>query len=204
MDGRRVRSARPPRGSSRYPPKVPIRLVAAACAAAALWLAAGVAPAADGSKASATAFAVLVKVAGQDGVTAGYASAPPAASGSASGFAYPGDGSIVTVGSGSTSARTGPGAAANASASTPLERVSLFGGDVNIASVSAVAEATCRRRRGLGRSVGVVHLGPCGRRERSRAGARTSGSRSVTGDTRSCSSRPSSAKTAPAPVTAAS
>ncbi len=119
---------------------VPIRLAVAALAAAALWFAAGVAPAAGGVKASATAFAVLVEVAGQDTVTGGYASAPPAASGSAAGFAYPGDGSVVTVGVASTNARTGPGAAAHASATAKVESVALFGGEVNIASISVSAE----------------------------------------------------------------
>jgi murein DD-endopeptidase MepM/ murein hydrolase activator NlpD len=119
---------------------VPIRLVVAAVVASALWLAAGVAPAADGVKASATAFAVVVRASGQGDVTAGYSSAPPAASGTASGYSYPGDGSIVTVGAASSSARTGPGAAAHATASASLERVSLFGGEINIADVSLAAE----------------------------------------------------------------
>ncbi len=117
------------------------RVLVALIAGLAVWFVAGVAPAANGSQASASAFSVVVKVAGSDGATAGYASAPPSASASASGFAYPGDGSIVTVESASSSAKTGPGAAAHASASASVGRVSLFGGEINIQTISLAAQA---------------------------------------------------------------
>ncbi len=117
------------------------RLLVGLIAGLAVWFVAGVAPAANGTDASATAFAVVVKVPGQDGTTAGFASAPPADSASASGFGYPADGSIVTIKSASASAKTGPGAAAHASASASVGRVSLFAGEINIATVSLAAQA---------------------------------------------------------------
>jgi len=107
----------------------------------AVWFVAGVAPAANGNRASATGFVVQVKIPGSDGASAGYASAPPAASASGSGFSYPADGSVVTVGTANASAKTGPGAAAHASASATVNRVSLFGGEVNIQTIALAASA---------------------------------------------------------------
>ena len=94
---------------------------------------------------------MLVKVAGQDGVTAGYASAPPAASGRRVRLCVSG---VTAASSPSAPARRarapGPAAAANASASTSLERV-LFSLRRRREHRLRVGRrgSTCRRRRGF-------------------------------------------------------
>lgn len=97
------------------------------------------------SHASATALAVLVEVGGETVATAGSVSAPPRRPGAVGPLAYPEDGSVVRIGASETSASTGPGASARAAGSTTVRGVSLFGGEVTIDSVRALAEAVASR-----------------------------------------------------------
>src|SRR5437762_1746208 len=90
-----------------------------------------------GSQAGATASAYGVRVV--PGATSTSVSAPPNAVGFTSGFAYPGDGSVVTTGPISVSANTDVGANARSTASSSVSSFSLFGGEVTAASVSARA-----------------------------------------------------------------
>ena len=193
----------PLRRSSRYAPTVSGRLLVGLIAGLAVWFVAGVAPAANGTDASATAFAVVVKVPGQDGATAGFASAPPAASASASGFGYPADGSIVTIKSASASAKTGPGAAAHASASARSD-----------ASLSSQARSTSRPSHWRHRLMPQLRVRPVTFRvppslvwpsaATGSSSVQTPVSSSATGDTRSLSSRRCSRATGAAPAIAAS
>ena len=79
-----------------------------------------------GSQAGATASAYGVRVV--PGATSTSVSAPPNAVGFTSGFAYPGDGSVVTTGPISVSANTDVGANARSTASSSVSSFSLFGG----------------------------------------------------------------------------
>src|SRR6266480_7128808 len=89
------------------------------------------------SQAGATASAYGVRIV--PGATSTSVSAPPNAVGFTSGFAYPGDGSVVTTGPISVSANTDVGANARSTASSSVSSFSLFGGEVTAASVSARA-----------------------------------------------------------------
>ena len=114
---------------------------------------------------SARAYAIKVVVPGQPGATAGPVVAPPDAVSFGAGFAYPGDGSIVASGALTASASTGMGqASAAAGASSEVQALSLFGGEISAATVvaRASAEATSRGASGdlSGASVtGLVVLG---------------------------------------------
>lgn len=109
---------------------------------AALAVVAGAAAAAGGSpRASASAFGVLVKIAGGSATGSGTVSAPPKASANG-GFAYPGDGSAVSVSGTQVSVQTGPGAGSRATASAVVEGVSLFGGEVTVGQLTASATAS--------------------------------------------------------------
>ena len=84
---------------------------------------------------SARAVAVQIIAAGGPGGSAGAVSAPPDASMSGS-FAYPDDGSILSVGSLSASASaTGSSETSTASATAEAGSVSLFGGEITVGSV---------------------------------------------------------------------
>ncbi len=111
-------------------------------AAFALLLAAGASAAAEGPKASASAFAALVDLPGGDDTVAGAVSAPPLASANLGGYEYPEDGSVISFARALTGARTGPGSAARAEASASLADVVLFGGEIRIGSVTLRADAS--------------------------------------------------------------
>src|SRR6059058_6061854 len=89
-----------------------------------------------GSQAGATASAYGVRVV--PGATSTSVSAPPNAVGFTSGFAYPGDGSVVTTGPISVSANTDVGANARSTASSSVSSFSLFGGEVAASTVSGL------------------------------------------------------------------
>jgi len=113
---------------------------AAAVAASIVATIAGAAPPAK-STTDATAAAVRVIVAGQPTVSGAEVVGPPGASTEVTGFSYPDDGSILRVGSASGTATTQPGAAASAEALTSTVAVTLFGGEITIASVATHATA---------------------------------------------------------------
>jgi murein DD-endopeptidase MepM/ murein hydrolase activator NlpD len=90
-----------------------------------------------GSQAGATASAYGIRIV--PGASSTAVSAPPNAVGFTSGFAYPSDGSVVTTGAISVSANTDIAANARSTASSSVSSLSLFGGEVTAASVSARA-----------------------------------------------------------------
>ena len=69
------------------------------------------------------------------------ASAPPALDDSVSGWAYPEDGSIVRIGSGTASVAAQPGVSSSAQSIVELLAVTLFGGEITVESLSARATA---------------------------------------------------------------
>jgi murein DD-endopeptidase MepM/ murein hydrolase activator NlpD len=97
----------------------------------------------SGSQAAATAsaYGIRVVVPGQAGGSSTSVSAPPNASGSASGFAYPGDGSIVTTGGLTATASTSIAANAHSLATISVNSFSLFGGEVTASSITSRAAA---------------------------------------------------------------
>jgi murein DD-endopeptidase MepM/ murein hydrolase activator NlpD len=107
----------------------------------------GSATAATGKAPSPTAraFAIQVVVPGVGSGSAASVSAPPDAVGVGGGFSYPGDGSVVSAGSVTSSAFAASGSAATASASADVGSISLFGGEVTIGSVTAKTRAAATR-----------------------------------------------------------
>jgi murein DD-endopeptidase MepM/ murein hydrolase activator NlpD len=91
---------------------------------------------------AARAFAVQVAVPGQAGGATPSVSAPPDAVGVGGSFAYPGDGSVISAGSVTYGAFANPGTSATASASAQVSTISIFGGDVTVATVTAKARAS--------------------------------------------------------------
>ncbi|MGB2874550.1 MAG: M23 family metallopeptidase [Gaiellaceae bacterium] len=117
-----------------------------------LLLAAGSAGAGSNSSAgaSARAFAIRVVVPGQPSTDAGSVSAPPYRVSVGPSFAYPADGTIVTTGSLSTSATSDSGSTASSTAFGEAQSVSLFGGEISAASVTAKATGSTRGRTARG------------------------------------------------------
>ena len=94
----------------------------------------------SGPDASARASGVRVVLPGGDGGTAGGVAAPPEASATLNGWSY-GEGA-VSVGSTSTAAGTGGASgSATSNASATIQSVSLFGGEITAAGISAKATA---------------------------------------------------------------
>src|SRR5512133_343086 len=126
------------------------RLVPVALALAAL-VALSVGPASATRSATnltaARAFALQVAVPGQPGSSTPAVSAPPDAVGVGGSFAYPADGSVVSAGSVTYGAFANPGASATSSASADIQTISIFGGDVTAASVSAKAKASANSKK---------------------------------------------------------
>jgi murein DD-endopeptidase MepM/ murein hydrolase activator NlpD len=104
-------------------------------------LAAGMAGAAGDPTTEAESAAVRIVVPGQPAVSAAAVVGPPGAATAVTGFAYPDDGSIVRMGSASGNVSAQPGASASARASANSLAVTLFGGEVSIASVTSSATA---------------------------------------------------------------
>jgi murein DD-endopeptidase MepM/ murein hydrolase activator NlpD len=115
-----------------------VHLAAVAALAGALLVAvAGASPAVPTTRAS--ALAVRVSVPGGSGATAGAVAAPPAASTAATPFAYPSDGSVLTVQSASSSVAAQAGTSASAQGIADVLGVSLFAGEITAESVAARA-----------------------------------------------------------------
>jgi murein DD-endopeptidase MepM/ murein hydrolase activator NlpD len=103
---------------------------------------------------SAEAFGISVSVPGGGGATGGAVTAPPNRSGGG-GFAFPGDGSIASVTSISTSASGSAGSSrTTASASVQVSGISLFGGEITIGSVTARTTVTATPRSATGSTSG--------------------------------------------------
>jgi murein DD-endopeptidase MepM/ murein hydrolase activator NlpD len=92
--------------------------------------------------ATASAYGIRVVVPGQAGGSSTSVSAPPNASGSASGFAYPSDGSVVTTGALSATASTSVASNAHSLASISVSSFSLFGGEVAASSITSRAASS--------------------------------------------------------------
>jgi len=97
------------------------------------------APAANVS--TAQAFAIRVTVPGVGGQTTGSVSAPKDSVAFGASFAYPGNGSLVTTGSVTSSAGADPSQTATATASAQVSGISIFGGEIAIGQVNAKVSA---------------------------------------------------------------
>jgi hypothetical protein len=126
------------------------RLTALALGVCVLVLSVGSASAARGQAAApgpiARAFAIQVAVPGQGGNSAASVSAPPDAVGVGGSFAFPADGSVVSVGSVTSGAFAARGSSATASASAEASSITLFGGEVTVANVTARTRASATKR----------------------------------------------------------
>ncbi len=100
--------------------------------------------------ASARAFAIRVIVPGQAGAEAGAISSPPYHVAFGSSFAYPADGSIVTTGSLTASASSDSGSTADASASSEVQSLIVFGGEIIASSVNGDARGSTHARGASG------------------------------------------------------
>ena len=114
-----------------------------------------------GSEPGATASAYGVKVVVPSGAGAASASvsAPPSAVGFASGFAYPGDGSVLTTGPISVSASTTVGTNARSISSSSVSSLSLFGGEVTASSITGHANASTSGQSATGSLAGAAVSG---------------------------------------------
>ena len=100
--------------------------------------------------ASAGAVAISVVVPGQPGAEAGVISSPPYHAAFGSGFAYPSDGSVVTTGSISASASSDSGISGVANATSQVESLSIFGGEITADTVKGAARGSTRGRAAKG------------------------------------------------------
>ena len=100
--------------------------------------------------ASARAVAIRVVVPGQAGAEAGAISSPPYHAAFGSGFAYPSDGSVVTTGSISASASSDSGISGVANATSEVESLSVFGGEITADTVKGAARGSTRGRAAKG------------------------------------------------------
>jgi murein DD-endopeptidase MepM/ murein hydrolase activator NlpD len=101
------------------------------------------------ASAKASAYGITVIVPGASGGGAASVVAPPDAATGGS-LAYPADGSAVQAPSATASARTTKGAAATATASTDVSSLSLFGGEITLASAASRAKASVEGRSAVG------------------------------------------------------
>ncbi len=111
----------------------------------------GVSSAVESGTASAEAFAIQVSVPGQGGSIGGAVSGPPDAVGVGGAFAFPGDGSIAQAASISSSVSA---SGASSEAQVSVAGLSLFGGEVTVASVTVNANARATSRRATGGTAG--------------------------------------------------
>ena len=109
--------------------------------------------------ASARAVAIRVVVPGQSGSEAGSISSPPYHAAFGSSFAYPSDGSVVTTGSISASVASDSGTAGTATATSQVQSLSLFGGEVTASVVKGAARGSTRGRSASGDFSGATISG---------------------------------------------
>ena len=111
----------------------------------------GVSSAVESGTASAEAFAIQVSVPGQGSSIGGAVSGPPDAVGVGGAFAFPADGSIAQAASISSSVSA---SGASSEAQVSVSGLSLFGGEVTVASVTVNANARATSRRASGGTAG--------------------------------------------------
>ena len=109
--------------------------------------------------ASARAVAIRVVVPGQAGAEAGSISAPPDHAAFGSGFAYPGDGSVVSTGSISASVSSASGTSGVSAATSQVQSLSLFGGEITASTVKGAARGSTRGRAARGDFAGATISG---------------------------------------------
>jgi murein DD-endopeptidase MepM/ murein hydrolase activator NlpD len=85
--------------------------------------------------------------------------APPDSVGVGGSFAYPSDGSVISAGSVTYGAFANPGRSATSSASAEVSTISIFGGDVTVATVSAKSRASANSRASSADSNGSAVTG---------------------------------------------
>jgi murein DD-endopeptidase MepM/ murein hydrolase activator NlpD len=110
----------------------------------------GAGGASSGPTASAQAVAIRVAVPGQAGAQAGAISSPPDHAAFGSSFAYPADGSVVTTGSITASTSSAAGSSAIATATSQVQSLSVFGGEITAAVVKGAAQSSTRGRTARG------------------------------------------------------
>jgi murein DD-endopeptidase MepM/ murein hydrolase activator NlpD len=126
----------------------PRTALVAALSAACFVLSAAVSSGGDAAieaSAKASAYGISVVVPGGSGASAGVVSAPPDASGGGA-LSYPADGSAVQAPAVSASATTTGGKSATATSSADVTSLSLFGGEITLASAAARARAGVKGR----------------------------------------------------------
>jgi murein DD-endopeptidase MepM/ murein hydrolase activator NlpD len=96
--------------------------------------------------AKASGYGITVVVPGGSSASAGVVAAPPNAASAGGALAYPADGSAVQAPAVSASAVTTGGKAASASSSADVTSLSLFGGEITLASAAARARAAVKGR----------------------------------------------------------
>jgi hypothetical protein len=106
--------------------------------------------------ASAAAVAIRVVVPGQVGAEAGAITSPPYHAAFGSGFTYPADGSIVSTGPISTSASSDSGTSGIAAATSQVQTLSLFGGEITAETVKGAAHGSTRGRTARGDFAGAT------------------------------------------------
>jgi murein DD-endopeptidase MepM/ murein hydrolase activator NlpD len=111
----------------------------------------GVSSAVGSGTASAEAFAIQISIPGRGGSIAGAVSAPPDAVGVGGAFAYPADGSIAQATS-VASKVSADGGVSNADVS--VSGLSLFGGEITVASVTLKATARATSKAATGSTAG--------------------------------------------------
>ena len=100
--------------------------------------------------ASARAVAIRVVVPGQAGAEAGSISSPPYHAAFGPSFAYPADGSVVSTGSISASASSDSGTSGVANATSQVQTLSLFGGEITADTVKGAARGSTKGRTAQG------------------------------------------------------
>jgi murein DD-endopeptidase MepM/ murein hydrolase activator NlpD len=107
--------------------------------------------------ASARAVAIRVVVPGQPVVEAGSIASPPYHAAFGASFAYPStDGSVVSSGPISASASSDSGTAATAAATSQVQTLSIFGGEITATTVKGAARGSTRGRTAKGDFSGAV------------------------------------------------
>ena len=106
--------------------------------------------------ASAAAVAIRVVVPGQPGAEAGAITSPPNHAAIGSGFTYPADGSIVSTGPISASASSDSGTSGVAAATSQVQTLSLFGGEITAETVKGAAHGSTRGRTARGDFAGAT------------------------------------------------
>jgi murein DD-endopeptidase MepM/ murein hydrolase activator NlpD len=109
--------------------------------------------------ASARAVAIRVIVPGQSGAEAGSISSPPYHAAFGSSFAYPGDGSAVTTGPLNASASSDSGSSGTAAATSEVQSLSIFGGEITASSIKGAARGSTRGRAASGDFSGATISG---------------------------------------------